>query len=95
MDVALTSDDSTHNRITVAVPCVQGRTSEGLFVIGLDLENLVAVRAGRPLLLALKDMGAPDDVLVFYGTGMAQIRKLILDTLGAELPLAPHELKPN
>ena len=82
-------------QVAVEIPCVIARTTGGLYVVGLTTRNVMKMRKGRPVLLELTKMGANDDVLLFYGPSLQHLRHTISEQLGATLPPADYEAKPN
>jgi hypothetical protein len=64
---------------------LRARLSNGVFVLGLDAENIRRLQAGQPILVSLAEMGGDDDVLIMAGETVndiaADLEKVTLQKL--------------
>jgi hypothetical protein len=64
---------------------LRARLSNGVFVLGLDAENIRRLQAGQPILVSLAEMGGDDDVLIMAGETLndiaADLEKVTLQKL--------------
>jgi hypothetical protein len=67
---------------------LRARTSNGIFILGLDAENIKRLKAGHPILVSLAEMGGTDDVLIMAGETIDDIKKELESAQGSELPEA-------
>jgi len=65
---------------------LRAKTNNGLFILGLDAENLKRLRAGQPILVSLAEMGGTDDVLIMAGETIADIQKELVSLTDSKLP---------
>ena len=65
---------------------LRARLSNGLFILGLDAENVRRLKAGKPILVALAEMGGTDDVAIMYGDTLADIQRELEQSQGSPLP---------
>lgn len=70
---------------------LRARTSSGVFILGLDAENVKRLKEGLPILVSLAQMGGADDVCICYGETLDDIRRELEAASGAPLP-APQPL---
>jgi hypothetical protein len=71
---------------------LRARMSNGVFILGLDAENLKRLKAGKPILVSLAQIGGKDDVLIMYGDTIQDIKKELESASGEKLP-EPSEIK--
>jgi hypothetical protein len=62
------------------------RASNGVFILGLDAENIRRLMAGKPILVPLAEMGGTDDVLIMAGETLMAILRELETASGQELP---------
>lgn len=60
--------------------------TNGMFVLGLDAENVARLKAGKTIVKDLSDFGGRDQVLIMYGDTLADIVKAIERATGQKLP---------
>jgi hypothetical protein len=65
---------------------IRARTSNGVFILGLDAENIRRLQAGQPILVSLAELGGTDDVLIMAGETQADIQAELEKASGHELP---------
>jgi hypothetical protein len=65
---------------------LRARTSDGLFILGLDAENIRRLMAGEPVLVSLAEMGGTDDVMIMAGETLDDIKRELETASGQELP---------
>ena len=65
---------------------LRARLSNGLFILGLDAENIRRLMAGRPIVVSLAQLGGTDDVAIMYGDSLADIAKELEQASGHPLP---------
>ena len=70
---------------------IVARMSNGVFVLGVDAENIRRLKDGQPILKSLSQFGGTDDVLIMYGDTLQDIQASLEETFG-DLP-EPQELK--
>lgn len=74
---------------------LRARCSNGMFILGLDAENLRRLQAGQPIVVALAQMGGTDDVMIMYGDTIEEIRDYLEEETGRALPPAIDVPKPS
>lgn len=52
---------------------IRARMSNGDFVLGIDAENVRRLKAGKPIVVDLREMGGEGRVLITYGETLADI----------------------
>jgi hypothetical protein len=67
---------------------LRARLSNGVFVLGLDAENIRRLQAGQPILVSLAEMGGDDDVLIMAGETLNDIAADLEKVTGQKLPKA-------
>jgi hypothetical protein len=67
---------------------LRARLSNGVFVLGLDAENIRRLQAGQPILVSLAELGGDDDVLIMAGETMDDIKRELETASGQKLPTA-------
>jgi hypothetical protein len=65
---------------------LRARASNGVFILGLDAENMRRLKDVQPILISLAEMGGTDDVLIMAGETIDDIKKDLESGLGAKLP---------
>ena len=65
---------------------LRARTSNGVFVLGLDAENIERLVSGKPILVSLAELGGTDDVLIMAGNTLDDIKNELESAQGAPLP---------
>lgn len=67
---------------------LRARLSNGVFVLGLDAENVRRLQAGEPILVSLAQLGGNDDVMVCAGETLADVQRDLETLIGRKLPEA-------
>lgn len=62
------------------------RTTEGLFILGLDAENVRRLQLGQPIMVNLSKLGGTDDILIMVGETLEDIQETLETGFG---PLPP------
>lgn len=65
---------------------LRARTSDGLFILGLDAENIRRLKNGEPIVVSLAQMGGKDDVMIMYGETLEAIKSELESTTGQPMP---------
>jgi sugar-specific transcriptional regulator TrmB len=65
---------------------LRARTGNGVFILGLDAENIRRLMAGEPILVSLAEMGGTDDVMIMAGETLEDIKRELITATGSELP---------
>lgn len=71
---------------------LRARLSNGVFILGIDAENLRRLKAGQPILVSLAELGGTDDVCIVYGDTIDDIKRELEKAAGHPLP-QPTPLK--
>lgn len=74
---------------------IRARTNTGVFILGLDAENIKRLKQGKPILVSLAELGGTDDVLIMYGDTLDDIAKELEKATGSALPTAQDLNKPR
>ncbi len=64
------------------------RMSDGLFVFGLDAENIRRLTSGQPIHIELEKLGGTDRILIMAGETLADVAKEIEQATGVEMPIS-------
>lgn len=67
---------------------LRAKMSNGMFVLGLDVENVRRLKNGEPIMVCLSEMGGKDDVMIMYGDTLDDIKRELEQSTGSELPPA-------
>lgn len=67
---------------------IRVKTNEGLFIMGVDAENIRRLKAGQPLNIDLRPMGGTDRVVIFFGETLKDIMRTLEAANGGPLPPA-------
>lgn len=62
------------------------KMSDGLFVFGLDAENIRRLTTGQPIHIDLKGLGGTDEILIMAGETLADVAKEIEKETGIAIP---------
>jgi hypothetical protein len=62
------------------------RMSNGLFVFGLDAENIRRLVNGEPIHIELEQLGGTDKILIMAGETLADVAKDIEMATGVKIP---------
>lgn len=62
------------------------RMNDGLFILGLDAENIKRLKEGQPILKSLAELGGTDDIMICYGETLADIQADLEKASGQKLP---------
>jgi len=65
---------------------LRARASNGVFILGLDAENVRNLKDGQPILLSLAELGGKDDIMIVYGETLEAIKKDLEAASGAPIP---------
>jgi hypothetical protein len=71
---------------------IVARLTSGVFILGIDAENVKRLKEGKPILKSLAQFGGKDDVCIVYGETLEDIQREMERAFG-ELPEAqvnPH-----
>jgi hypothetical protein len=71
---------------------IRARLSNGTFLLGIDAENVRRLKAGKPILVSLAELGGKDDVLIMYGDTLNDIQRDLEEATGSKLP-KPTDIK--
>lgn len=61
-------------------------TNNGVFILGLDAENVRRLKAGQTIVVSLAELGGKDDVMIMYGETIADIQRELEHASGGPLP---------
>lgn len=67
---------------------LRARLSNGMFILGIDAENIKRLQEGRPIMLSLAELGGTDDLAIMYGETLADIARELEESSGQSLPEA-------
>lgn len=62
------------------------KCSNGMFILGIDAENVRRLKAGQPILKALSQFGGTDDIAIVYGETIDDIKRTLEEAQGSPLP---------
>jgi hypothetical protein len=65
---------------------LRARASNGVFILGIDAENVRRLKAGKPILISLAELGGKDDVMIMYGETLDAIKEELERASGSPLP---------
>lgn len=65
---------------------LRARTNNGIFILGIDAENVKRLKAGKPILVSLAELGGQDDVLICYGDTLADLQRELEQAMGSKFP---------
>lgn len=65
---------------------IRARASNGVFILGIDAENVKRLKDGKPILVSLAELGGTDDVLIMYGDTLDAIKAELESATGEPLP---------
>jgi hypothetical protein len=66
---------------------IRARLGNGVFILGLDAENVHRLKRGQPILVSLAELGGTDDVVIMYGERLTDIER-DLEAVFGPLPQA-------
>lgn len=61
---------------------LKARLSNGVFILGLDADNVRRLKEGKPILLSLAQLGGTDDICIMYGETLADMMRELEKTFG-------------
>lgn len=61
---------------------LKARLNSGMFVLGLDAENIRRLTSGQPIIVCLAEVGGTDDVLIMAGDTLANIQRELEENVG-------------
>ena len=67
---------------------IRARLSNGLFILGIDAENVKRLKDGKPIMVSLAELGGSDDVCIMYGETVQAIADELERASGEKLPAA-------
>ena len=62
------------------------RLSNGLFIFGLDAENIRRLTSGQPIMISFAELGLTDDFAIMYGETLDDIKRELESAQGSPLP---------
>jgi hypothetical protein len=65
---------------------LRARLSNGVFILGIDAENVKRLKDGKPILVSLAELGGHDDVMIMYGDTLLDIQDELEQASGSKLP---------
>ena len=65
---------------------LKARTNTGLFILGLDAENIRRLTSGQPIIVNLAEIGGTDDVMIIAGDTLADIKQELEAAIGVLPP---------
>jgi len=71
---------------------LRARLTNGMFILGLDAENVRRLKAGQPIVVSLAELGGSDDVAIMYGDTLEDVQRELERAQGSPLP-KPTPLK--
>jgi len=67
---------------------LRAKLSNGLYILGLDAENVRRLQKGHSILVSLAELGGTDDICIMFGETLDDIKKELEANLDAPLPEA-------
>lgn len=67
---------------------LRARLSNGVFVLGIDAENVKRLKEGKAIMVSLGQLGGTDDVVIMYGETVDAIAQELQRASGEPLPPA-------
>ena len=67
---------------------IRALLSNGMFVLGIDAENIRRLKAGQPIVVCLAELGGKNDVVIVYGETRQAILRILEEANGGPLPNA-------
>lgn len=68
---------------------IRARLASGVFVLGIDAENVQRLKDGKPLFVDLSGLGGRDSFVMVYGDTLADVRADLEKVFGAMPPAQP------
>jgi len=65
---------------------IRVKMTDGRFLFGVDMENVMRLMAGRPIKVDLKPMGGTDEFIIVFGPTYQDILNDLEKALGHPLP---------
>lgn len=65
---------------------LRARLGNGLFILGLESENIRRLKAGEPIVVSLAQIGGTDDVMIMYGDTLQDIIDELERASGQPMP---------
>ena len=65
---------------------LKARLSNGLFILGIDAENVKRLQGGKPIMVSLAALGGTDDIVIMYGNTLDDIKTELESSSGETLP---------
>jgi hypothetical protein len=66
---------------------IRARLSNGVFLLGVDAQNMQRLMNGKPLYVDLSAIGGHDTFVLMYGKTLADVMRE-LETMGFDIPPA-------
>ena len=60
--------------------------TNGVFLLGLDADNIRLLKDGKPILVSLAEIGGTDDVMIMYGNTLTDIQIELEKVTGQKMP---------
>lgn len=70
---------------------IRAKTSDGVFILGIDAENVKRLKDGKPIIVCLAELGGTDDVIIMYGDTLDDVEAELKEAFG-QLP-TPTDLR--
>lgn len=65
---------------------LRARLTNGMFILGIDAENVKRLKDGKPIMVSLAELGGSDDVCIMYGDTLQAIADDLERASGEPLP---------
>lgn len=65
---------------------IRGRLSNGMFLFGIDAENVRRLKEDKPIVISLAELGGTADLMIMYGETLQEIADKIESATGEKLP---------
>lgn len=62
------------------------KTTNDVFILGLDAENINRLKDGKPILISLAKAGGHDDIMIMYGDTVDAIKAELEFASGHDMP---------
>lgn len=65
---------------------LRARLNNGVYILGLDSENIRRLKDDHPILISLAELGGTDDVLIVAGETLADIKSNLEKMFDSKIP---------